>query len=92
MKDYLKEEFDMQEKVCESCGMPMVEASDFGGGNTENKYCKYCTNETGELKDFETKLKDTIHFMISRMNVDPSVAEKLARETLAKMPAWAAYF
>ena len=81
----------MAEKVCESCGMPMVELSDFGGGNVENSYCKYCTNEAGELKDFETKLKDSIHFMITRMNVDEVVAEKLARERLSKMPAWAAY-
>jgi hypothetical protein len=78
----------MIEKVCESCGMPMKEVSDFGGGNQENKYCRYCINEKGELKDFQTKLAEMIYFTVTRMNIDHSVAEKIAKENMSKMPAW----
>jgi len=78
----------IQEEVCESCGMPMKDISDFGGRNLENKYCKYCTDENGNLKDFQSKLNDTIKFITSRMGVDNSVAEKIAKENMAKMPAW----
>ncbi len=82
----------MTEKVCESCGMPMRAKEDFGGGDTGNRYCRFCTDETGRLQDFETRYEGTVHFMMSRMNLDRSAAEKLARENMAKMPAWESYF
>lgn len=82
----------MQEKICQSCGMPMKEKTDFGGGDIDNKYCKYCTDEKGELKDFTTKLEETINFVATRMNVDKSVAKKIAQENMAKMPAWKEFF
>ena len=82
----------MQEKICESCGMPMRSESDFGGADIENKYCKFCTDERGVLKSFDIKLEDTIKFTMSRMNVDRSVAEKIAKENMAKQPAWKEFF
>lgn len=82
----------MSEKLCESCGMPMVTPSDFGGANTSNSYCKYCTLEDGTLKDFETKFEETVHFIGSRMNVDREVAIQMAKNTMRRMPAWQGYF
>lgn len=82
----------MKEKICESCGMPMREIADFGGKKVENKYCRFCTNEEGELKDFHIKLDEAINFIVSRMSIDRGVAEKIAREDMAKMPAWKNYF
>lgn len=82
----------MEERICESCGMPMKKTTDFSGGDVKNKYCKYCTNEKGELKDFQTKFNEIIDFIVSRMNVDKTVAEKIAKENMAKMPAWKNYF
>jgi len=35
----------MPEKICQSCGMPMTESTDFGteaGGAPSEKYCQYC--------------------------------------------------
>ena len=78
----------MGNKKCESCGMPMNSIEDFGGSNPENKYCKYCTDEKGILKDFETKFKETTSFIISRMNVDKTVAEQIAKDQMLKLPAW----
>lgn len=82
----------MDEKICESCGMPMRQIEDFGGKDEANKYCKYCTDGEGNLKDFETKFQETIKFIISRMNIDEVVAEKIAKENMAKMPAWKSCF
>lgn len=82
----------MMEKICESCGMPMREISDFGGKNIENKYCRFCTDEMGELKAFDIKLNEMTDFIVSRMNIDRAAAEKIARDNMAKMPAWKDYF
>lgn len=78
----------VEEKICESCGMPMRKISDFGGGNPDNMYCKHCTDENGKLKDFQTRLNDSANFIASRMGVDKITAEKMAKESMAKMPAW----
>jgi len=80
------------QKICESCGMPMKQISEFGGSNPDNKYCKYCTHENGELKEFDLKLKEMTSFIVSRMNINETVAEKIARENMSKMPAWQKYF
>jgi uncharacterized Zn finger protein (UPF0148 family) len=82
----------MQEKTCESCGMPMKISSDFGGAKTENLYCRYCTDETGKLKDFKTKYKETVNLVSSQIDVDEKVAEKIAKESMQKMPAWKSCF
>jgi hypothetical protein len=82
----------VSERVCESCGMPMRQIQDFGGQHEKNKYCRYCTNEKGELKDFETKFQEMVSFITSRMNVSQATAERVARENMAKMPAWKNYF
>ena len=82
----------MSEKICGSCGIPMKEESDFGGGNIENKYCKYCTYEDGELKDFETKLKEMTRFVKMQGNYTQEEAEQIAKENMAKMHTWKKYF
>lgn len=78
--------------ICESCGMPMEKAEDFGNHDTHNKYCIYCTDANGNLKDFETKYAETVQFIISRMNVSRQAAEDIAKDTMQKQPAWQAYF
>jgi len=70
----------------------MKELSEFGGGIEGNRYCRFCTYEDGELKEFEVKLKEMAEFVQSRMNVDASAADRIARENMAKMPAWREYF
>lgn len=82
----------MQEKTCESCGMPMKRSSDFGGARTDNLYCRHCTDETGKLKDFNIKYKETVYFVSSQLDVDEREAEKIARESMEKMPAWKSCF
>jgi hypothetical protein len=75
-------------KNCESCGMPMRAPEDFGGNDTSNKYCRYCTNEQGILKNYEDTLNGMTNFVVQTQGLDRSQAEKAAKEHMAKMPAW----
>lgn len=73
---------------CLSCGMPMANPGDFGGGNPENKYCVHCSNPDGSLKSYEEVLEGVINFMVMSQKMDREAAEGVAKEYLAKMPAW----
>ncbi len=77
-----------EDKMCESCGMPMRSAEDFGGGRTDNLYCVHCTDEAGELKPYEVVLAGMQAFARQTMGVSEEEALKFAREGMAKMPAW----
>lgn len=79
-------------KNCESCGMPMNKPEDFGGKNTLNKYCVYCTNEKGVLKPFKEKFSDMTNFIMKTSDVNMDAAKQIARETMSKMPAWKNHF
>ena len=78
----------METKICESCGMPMKKAEDFGGQNIGNKYCRYCTDNEGNLKPFEEKLNDFKEFIMKTNDFGEEQAFKIAKENLLKMPAW----
>jgi hypothetical protein len=80
------------EKICESCGMPMKKAEDFGGQNMENKYCVHCTDDSGTLKPFDQKLKDMTGFIMRTSDLNHEKAEQMAKDTMSKMPAWKSYF
>jgi hypothetical protein len=74
--------------ICQSCGMPMVKPSDFGGGKADNRYCCYCTYPDGTLKPYAEKLEDMTRFIMSRMDLHETEARNMAKANLAKMPAW----
>lgn len=75
-------------KICESCGMPMTNPGDFGGGNIENKYCVYCTDKNGALKPFDQKLEEMAGFIMKNTDVSNEKAIEMAKENMAKQPAW----
>jgi hypothetical protein len=75
-------------KLCESCGMPMRETSDYGGGRMDNRYCVHCTDQTGALKPYDEVLAGMQAFAVKMMGVSGDEALKMAREGMAKMPAW----
>ena len=75
-------------KVCMSCGMPMNEPGDFGGGDPASVYCVHCSNPDGTLKSYDEVYQGMIGFMVSTQNMDKDTAEITAREYLSKMPAW----
>lgn len=77
-----------KEKKCESCGMPMRKAKDFGGRDTSNKYCGHCTTESGKLKSYEEVLDGLTNFIVQMQGLERRQAEKAARDGLSKMPTW----
>lgn len=78
----------MEHKICESCGMPMKNIEDFGGENPENKYCKHCTDNYGNLKSYAEKVTDFKKIIIKTNDFGEKQAEKMAKESLKQFPAW----
>lgn len=66
----------------------MRRAKDFGGSNKENPYCRFCTNESGDLKSYEKVKEGLTQYIIQIQGIEKDQAEKKAIEGLASMPAW----
>jgi uncharacterized glyoxalase superfamily protein PhnB len=75
-------------KSCMSCGMPMTKPEDFGGGNSENLYCVYCSKPDGSLKSYREVLEGMVNFMMMSQKMDRKTAESAAKARMAGMPAW----
>jgi uncharacterized glyoxalase superfamily protein PhnB len=75
-------------KACMSCGMPMTKPEDFGGGNSENLYCVYCSKPDGSLKSYKEVFEGMVNFMMMSQKMDRKTAESAVKERMAKMPAW----
>ncbi len=76
------------QRSCESCGMPLQSAEDFGGGLLDNKYCVHCTDEGGNLRPYEQVLENLKGFAIRTMGVPEEEALQIAQEGLSRLPAW----
>ena len=75
-------------RKCLSCGMPMTQPEDFGGGNPTNPCCVHCTNKDGSLKSFDEVREGMVQFMMASQDIDRHTADEKARSYLARMPAW----
>lgn len=75
-------------KSCMSCGMPMTNIENFGGGNPENLYCVYCSNPGGSLKSYKEVFEGMVNFMMTSQKMDRKTAESAAKERMSRMPAW----
>lgn len=76
------------EKRCESCSMPMKKSGDFGGGDTTNKYCVYCTDEHGKLKPYEEVFGGMVAFAQKTAGMSEEMAKESVAQNMAQMPAW----
>lgn len=75
------------QKFCYSCGAP-VDMPDFKGPS-EN-FCKYCTDETGELKSRETVKAGISQYLKGwQPDLTEDQAEIRADHYMKAMPAWA---
>jgi hypothetical protein len=53
------------------------------------RYCAHCTDETGKLQDFETRLERMVAWTMRRNSeLDRTAAEKQTIAYMASMPAW----
>ncbi|MBU0532739.1 zinc ribbon domain-containing protein [Candidatus Micrarchaeota archaeon] len=75
-------------KKCESCGMPMMKTSDFGGRKETNKYCVHCTYENGELKPQHEIREGMIKYYMRMKRIDRKNAEQFVEEHMSRMSAW----
>jgi hypothetical protein len=80
--------------ICQSCGMPMEKASDFGteiDGNQNNEYCCYCYQK-GTFTSLDLTLSQMIEKLIpmaSQMGMTEVEARKMAENNLPKLKRWA---
>jgi hypothetical protein len=63
---------------CQSCGMPIEQGI----------YCEHCTDETGQLQDFDTRFEKMIAWQLRRGDSRED-AEQKTLDYMATMPAWA---
>lgn len=73
---------------CQSCGMPMNAPTDFGGGKTDNLYCRYCTDATGNLLPKEVVRQNMIQFYTQTVGKTPEEATVEVDKIMGTMTAW----
>jgi uncharacterized glyoxalase superfamily protein PhnB len=70
-------------ETCQSCGMPLTEAV------AGEMFCKYCTDDKGQLRPYEAVLEGSIQgYFMGMQKMERPEAEVAAKEHLSKMPAW----
>ena len=79
---------DDEIKKCESCGMPMIKASEFGGRRVGNRYCAHCTYPSGELMARHLVFDNMVKYYMKMKRLDRAESEKYVNEYMARMPAW----
>ena len=72
---------------CESCGLPMQNPENHGGGNISSKYCKHCAPD-GELMNRGQIREGWTDYITKTEGISREEAEKKVDEEMAKMPAW----
>jgi len=75
-------------KDCQSCGMPMEKAEDFGAGDVNGDWCSHCSNADGSHKTREEVRAGWIGFTMSSQGLSKEGAEKKVDEQMAQLPAW----
>lgn len=77
----------MHTAICQSCGMPLTDASLLGtekNGYENKDYCKYCYRN-GEFTHPEWDLDDMRSHMMWRMEQD-GMPEEIIERIIAKLP------
>ena len=71
---------------CESCGMPLDEKTT---SKIDARYCIHCQDqETGELASKEQVREGSIQALMRLQGKSREEAEKIADETMSKLPRW----
>ncbi len=74
---------------CGSCGMPLIKASDFSGGDVTHKLCAWCGDSEDHLKvTMEEVVEDCAQGFIEKQGLDGEAARKMALKYVTSLPAW----
>jgi hypothetical protein len=83
----------LKKTICQSCGMPMTEVSDFAtydDGSLDIEYCHFCFKQ-GKFTDpnitMEEKIAKNIDIAV-KMGMPKEKATALANETIPKLKRW----
>ena len=79
---------DDEMKKCQSCGMPMITPSDFGGRKVGNRYCAHCTYPSGDLMARHLVFDNMVKYFMRMKRLERAAAEAYVNEHMAGMPAW----
>jgi len=66
----------------------MDKPEDHGGGDVNNPFCQYCTDEKGNLMPRDQVRAKMIQFHIQKQGKTQEEAEKLTDQLMGTMPAW----
>jgi hypothetical protein len=75
-------------KTCIACGMPMESAADYPNGNTGLDYCVHCARPDGSMQSYDEKATSLAAFIVRTQGLDEDVALGVAKDMMAKLPAW----
>ncbi len=85
---------DIEEtKICQSCGMPMEAAEDFGtnaDGSRSKEYCQYCWQDgkfTSEV-DLPEFIEMQVAIAVEKMGMEENEAREVAETTLPELDRW----
>ncbi|MFH1210186.1 MAG: zinc ribbon domain-containing protein [archaeon] len=83
----------MEQKICQSCGMPLQKTDDFGTNKDESKSKEYCFHcfQAGRFLDEGITLKDKIEKNVKfgkMMGMPEEQARKMASTILPKLKRW----
>ena len=73
---------------CASCGMEFTKPEDHALGDLNHEYCFVCANKDGSLKSYEEVLVIIAEEFVHSQGIEMKAAEEMARELMAKLPAW----
>lgn len=85
---------EVKEKICQSCGMPLKETSDFGSnedGSKSQEYCRHCF-QAGKFSDEHASMKDFINSQVNKavslFGMTEDEARKMASSTIPGLKRW----
>ena len=85
---------DIEEvKICQSCGMPMEAAEDFGAnadGSESREYCRYCWQDGKFTADVELPefIEMQVKIAVEKMGMDEAEARAVVETTLPDLNRW----
>jgi hypothetical protein len=83
----------VNQKICQSCGMPLQKEEDFGtnvGGSKSEEYCFHCF-QNGRFLDegitLQEKINKNVNFAV-QMGMSEAEARNLASGVLPQLKRW----
>lgn len=84
---------NLNDLICQSCGMPMINKEDFGtnsDGSQNTEYCRFCYQE-GEYTDEGITMKQKIEKNIEiakKMGLPEEQSKEIANSIIPKLKRW----